>query len=160
MNFRNFFNNLKEPIYKDDLKRVLLNGILYAVLFGVLAGALQFFSEVYIGLTMGVFVFAIGYMIAKKINESFFTFHVWYPIISVLLFLLAFVIYNFTKLFFLLRNLHLAIQIFFSLSGLNYMFGFLNIFNYQNVDILYNIIDLIIFISSVGCAWQMVYRRR
>ena len=51
MNFRSFFNNLREPIYKDDLKRVLMNGFLYAVLFGVLAGALQFFSEVYIGLT-------------------------------------------------------------------------------------------------------------
>ena len=160
MRIKSFLNNMKEPIYKDDLKRVLINGSLYTILFGILAGAVQFFSEVYIGLTMGIFVFFIAYMIAKKINESFFTFHLLYPIISVLLFVVGFLIYNFTKLFFLFRNFQLVFQMIFSLAGLNYMFGFLNVMNYSGINILYCLIDLLIFFSSIGCAWQMVYRQK
>ncbi len=151
---------MKEPIYKDDLKRVLINGSIYALLIGVLSGALQFLAETYMHLSFGIFVLIIAYMVARKIKESFFTFHLSYPLFAVLFFLLGFICYNFTKILFVFRDLSLTLKFFFSLNGLNYIFPFLNIFNYQGIYILNNLIDLIIFISAIVMAWQFVFRQR
>ena len=151
---------MKEPIYKDDLKRVLLNGLLYSVVFGALFGALQFLTENYMGLSMGIFVFAISFLLARKISESFFTFHLWYPIITVCYFLLGYVIYNFTKIVFIFHDFQVGFKIFFSQLGLNFLFGFFNVFNYVGISALYNLLDLLIFVGSIITAWQIVYRRR
>lgn len=160
MNIRSLKNQLKEPIYKDDLKRVLLNGLLFTVLFSLLAGALQFFTETYLHLSMAIFIFLIAFMVGKKISESYFTFHIIYPCFAVLCFLIGYALYNFTKIFFIFRDFKIAADLFFSSVGLNYMFGFFNIATYTGINALYNIIDILIFVGSIITVWQIVWRHR
>ena len=41
-------NNRHEPIYKEDVKHVILNGLIAAILGGILGGALDYLFNVVI----------------------------------------------------------------------------------------------------------------
>ena len=57
---RRIINQFKQPIYKDDLNNVLLYCFVNAVMFGVLAGALQYFANLTLGLGFSILVYFIA----------------------------------------------------------------------------------------------------
>lgn len=158
---RRLINLFKEPIYKDDLKQALLYGSLHMVLFGILAGALQFFAQVYIGLGFSLLIYLLAYMIGKGIRDRIFTYHIWYSVIAVAFFLVGYIIYYISFYAFISHNVLFSIQYVLSWDGLRYLvFGFLNFKTYVGVNILYNILDLIILIFCILTAWRMPLSRK
>lgn len=158
---RKIINLLKEPIYKDDLHRVLLYGILNAVLFGVFAGALQFFANIYLGLGFSIVIYMIAYMIGKELRDRVFTYHILYSILGIVFFLIGYLFYNISYASFVLRDIVVAIQFVFSLDGLfGFAFRFLNIYSYVGINIFNNIMDIIILIFCFMTVWRMsTYRK-
>ena len=158
---RRIINLFKEPIYKDDLKRVLTYGTISMILFGALAGALQFFANAYIGLGFGLLIYLIAYMIGKEIRDRIFTYHILYSLLGVVFFFTGYVIYNITYYFFIVRDLGFAISYVLSLGGIKYLlFGFLNFKTYVGMDILYNIFDILIMVFCVLTVWRMPIARK
>ena len=158
---RRLINQFKEPIYKDDLKRVLIYCSISAVLFGVLAGALQYFANITMGLGFSIVIYMIAYMIGKELRDRVFTYHILYSVLGVIFFILGYLIYNVSFYAFLSRSVILALQIVFSFEGLFYIaFSFLNPLTYIKDNIINNILDLIIMIFCIMTVWRMsTYRK-
>lgn len=153
---RRLINLFKEPIYKDDLKRVLIYGSIAMLLFGILAGALQFFANMYLGIGFGLLIYLIAYMVGKEIKERIFTYHILYSVLAVVFFLIGYIIYNISYYVFVIRDLSFAIHYVLSWGGMKYLvFGFLNFQTYVGADIIYNILDLLIMIMCILTVWRM-----
>ena len=81
----NMFNKYewKQTIYKDDLINVIINGIVAAILGGILAGALDYlFSLLKIIISFGLVILA--YLIGYRVKKGYFSFHIIYPVLSIL----------------------------------------------------------------------------
>lgn len=153
---RRLINLFKEPIYKDDLKRVLIYGSIAMLLFGILAGALQFFANMYLGIGFGLLIYLIAYMVGKEIKERIFTYHILYSVLAVVFFLIGYIIYNISYYVFVIRDLSFAIHYVLSWGGMKYLvFGFLNFQTYVGADVIYNILDLLIMIMCILTVWRM-----
>lgn len=158
---RRLINQFKEPIYKDDLKRVLLYCSISAVLFGVLAGALQYFANITMGLGFSIVIYLIAYMIGRELRDRVFTYHILYSVLGVLFFILGYIIYNASFYAFIVKDVLFGIKMVFSFEGLIFnVFRFLNPLTYIGDAILNNILDLIIIIFCVMTVWRMsTYRK-
>ena len=158
---RRIINLFKEPIYKDDLKQVLMYGAINMSLFGALAGALQFFANMYLGIGFGLLIYLMAYMIGKEIRDRIYTYHILYSLLAVVFFLVGYVIYNISYYFFVVRDISFAISYVLSWGGIKYLlFGFLNFETYVGIDIFYNILDILIMIFCVSTVWRMPLARK
>jgi hypothetical protein len=158
---RRIINQFKEPIYKDDLKRVLMYCSLNAVLFGILAGALQFFANITIGIGFSLLVYFIAYMIGRELRDRVFTYHILYSVLGIVFFLVGYVFYNISYLTFITRDFFFSVKIIFSIDGfMGLVFPFLDIRTYFGQNILNNILDIFVFVFSVMTIWRMsTYRK-
>ena len=154
---RKLLNQFKEPIYKDDLKRVLLYCGISALLFGALAGALQYLAIITLGITTYIVIYLIAYMIGKELRDRVFTYHILYSILGILFFFVGYLIYYVSYASFIYKDILFAISYVFSPSGLLYLvFGFLDF----KTDIIGSILDIIILIFCVMTIWRMsIYRK-
>ena len=149
-------NNWKEPIDKYDLLYVILNGLISAILCGILAGSLNFL------LIMINMPFDIGYIILFmiipwRIKNSFENNHILYAVIGLIALFLGFLISSFT-----------TIVISYAVAGINPLFllgegslyfdiifePFLNIINAfgyltSTGDIAYGLLKVILSILSL-----------
>ena len=157
---RKLKNLLKEPIYKEDLKRVLLNGFLAMFFFSLLAGALQFVANIYLNLSFGILVYLFAFMIGKKTSESFFNYHILYSIISILFFILGYILYEITYYVFVFHNVGVVLQAIFSPNFFDFCMTFLNPKAYGGLNTLYRILDILIFGVSLFTAYQIPNRRK
>ncbi len=158
---RRLINLFKEPLYKDDFKRALLYGSLHMLLFGILAGALQFFALGFLNLMFSLLIYLVAYMIGKGISDKIFNYHILYSIISVVFFLIGYIIYYISFYSFVTHNVAFSISYVLSWDGLRYLvFGFLNFKSYVGIDILYNILDMLIFIFCILTAWRMPEQKK
>ena len=124
---RKIINQFKEPIYKDDLKRVLLYCTISALLFGTLAGALQYLAMTALQITTSIVIYLIAYMIGKELRDRVFTYHILYSVLGVLFFFLGYFTYCISYLLFIYKDISFALTYLFSYGGLiNFVFGFLN----------------------------------
>ena len=74
-------NNWKEHIYKDDLIAVLINGLVVAILSGIIAGGLDYlFSLANIRITFGLLI--IAFCIGYRTKKAYYTFHILYPVLA------------------------------------------------------------------------------
>ena len=90
-------NNWKEPIDKDDLLYVIINGLISAVLCGILAGALNYLlGMVNINLDLGFIVLLM--IIHWRIKNSFETNHILYAVIGLIALFIAFFISEYTTI--------------------------------------------------------------
>ena len=96
-------NNWKEPIYKDDLKNVILNGIVFSILGGVLAGTLDFLM-VLLNLSISFGLIILTYMVGVRIRKSYYTYHILYPVLGILFLTLGLFCSYFTNYFLLLKS--------------------------------------------------------
>ncbi len=158
---RRIINQFKQPIYKDDLKNVLLYCFINALLFGVLAGALQYFANITIGIGFSILVYLIAYMIGRELRDRVFTYHILYSVLGVVFFFIGYIIYNISYLTFALRDLEFSLRLMFSSNAfIGIVFPFLDIRTYYGANIFNNIIDIIIIIFSVMTLWNMSCYRK
>ena len=158
---RRIINLFKEPIYKDDLIKVLKYGFINMLIFSIFAGAIQFFLNAYLGIGFGLLVYLIAHMMGKTVKDNIFGYHILYPIILTLLFVIGLIIYNITFYSFAIHNISFGINYVLSWPGLSYIvFPYLNIKTYIGIDILYNLIDLLIVGYSVVTIWRFLEMRK
>ena len=154
---RKLLNQFKEPIYKDDLKRVLTYCGISAVLFGALAGALQYLAIITLNITTAIVIYLIAYMIGKELRDRVFTYHILYSVLGVLFFFLGYLIYYVSFASFIYKDILFALTYVFSPSGLlNLDFGFVDF----KTDIIGSILDILILIFCIMTIWRMsTYRK-
>lgn len=158
---RKLRNLLKEPIYKDDLKNVLLYGALNMVLFSVLAGALQFFANVYLGIGFSLLLYLIAYMIGKEIKERTYNYHILYSVLSTVFFMVGYIIYYISLYSFVTHSLSGGFQLIFSSGGFMYIvFPYLSFKTYVGANIVYNVLDILIMVFCILTAWNLPKRVR
>ena len=157
---RRIINQFKESIYKDDLKNVLIYCFISAVLFGTLAGALQYFANLTLGIGFGILIYFIAYMIGKELRDRVFTYHILYSVLGIVFFFIGYIIYNISYLTFVTRDLMFSIELVFSNRFLLLLFPFLDLKTYTGTNILYNVFDIIIIVFSISTIWKMsTYRK-
>ena len=153
---RRIINQFKEPIYKDDLKRVIIYCSLNAILFGVLAGALQFFANITIGIEFSLLIYLIAYMIGRELRDGVFTYHILYSVLGVVFFLIGYLFYKVSYLTFIIRDVIFSLKVIFSLDGfIGIVFPFLDIRSYLGGNLLNNILDIFVFVFSIMTIWRM-----
>ncbi len=111
---RRLGNKFKEPIYKDDLKYVLLYGfiafILVSVICGIIDGIIHCIFDIN-GTSFTIAIFFIPPMIAKRVRRAFFNYHILYSIYVILLSILAIYIYNVVEMhctiYYLVREINI-----------------------------------------------------
>ena len=157
---RRIINQFKQPIYKDDLNNVLLYCFVNALMFGVLAGALQYFANLTLGLGFSILVYFIAYMIGRELRDRVFTYHILYSVLGIIFFLIGYVFYNISYLTFVTRNLAFSLELIFSNGFIMLIFPFLDLRTYVGTGILNNLIDIIVMIFSIMTIWRMsTYRK-
>lgn len=147
MNYKSFFHQFKYPIYKDDVKLVIINGILTAIFFGFLLGFIDGFLAI-INFPLSICLFLIGGFVGRKIRKSYYTYHILFPVLAVVFTLLGYVFFCYGS--FVIINLYaskdflLVIKSFFIPQNL-----FLNlIYNLAPIGI-WGIIRLIFFVMTL-----------
>lgn len=89
-------NNWKEAIYKDDLKSVILNGIIFSILGGILAGALDYLTNMLnVPISFGLIIIVL--MVSSRIKKSFYTYHILYPVLGIVFLTLGLFVSYFTN---------------------------------------------------------------
>lgn len=158
---KRFINRFKETIYKDDLRRVLLNGFIQMLLFSILAGALQYFLGEFLSVSFGILVYLFAFMIGMKVRDSFFSYHILFPIISIIYFLIGYFIYYLALYTFLFHDIVLALSYLFNWDGISYIiFGFLNFKTYNDGRVIFNnIMDILIFVIGFYTAYIIPNRK-
>ena len=158
---RRLINQFKQPLYKDDLKRVLVYCFFNAVLFGALAGALQFIANITHGLGFSLLIYFIAYMIGRELRDRVFTYHILYSVLGVVFFIIGYLFYNISYMTFVIRDVFISLKLIFSPTGfIGFVFPFLDIRTYSGTNILNNILDIFIFIFSIMTIWRMSCYRK
>lgn len=148
--------NWQEPIYKKDLRNVILNGVVFAILAGILGGAFDFlFAYINVRLSIGLVIISI--LVGYRVNKSYFNFHILYPVLTIPFMILGLFISHFTYSLFLngMGNF------FYILADGNFYFSFLIspaselVFGIQYAstkDIMLGIVNILIYILAfVSC---------
>ncbi len=146
--------NWKETIYKKDLIAVIINGLLTALLVGMLAGALDFlFYKINFSLSIGLLL--LCYTIAYRVRKAYFNFHILYPVLAVIFLLFGIFVEMLTNYCFIYGSIT---QIFNILSSWNFYFnyltfpiyGFIRFYNTSQIAHLFGgILDLIFYVFSI-----------
>ena len=154
---RKLLNQFKETVYKEDLKRVLTYCSISAILFGVLAGALQYLAIITFNITTSIVIYLIAYMIGKELRDRVMTYHILYSILGVVFFFLGYIFYNVSYAAFIYKDIPFVLSYILSPNGfLNLAFGFVD-FKY---DVFGSILDIIIMIFCIMTVWRMsTYRK-
>lgn len=145
----------KEHIYKDDLKSVLINGFLIAIFVGILGGVCDYAMGL-INFSISISFILLYYFMSTRLKKAYFTYHILYPVLSLVFLTLGFMIADFTYLFIGIRDL----SAFYLFTSPYYYFYFITkpisniilFFNSGNsLDLILGIINLVIVI------WAYVY---
>lgn len=97
-------NNWLEPIYKNDVISVILNGLFSAILGGILAGVVDFlFNMINISISIGLII--ICYMIGNRMKKGYDNYHILYPTLSIIFMIIALIFTDFAFYFCLIPEL-------------------------------------------------------
>ncbi len=148
-------NKLKEPIHKPDLKRFLFEGLLGAIIFGSLMGAIDFFLMNSSFRMISLFTFVIYYVfMVNRLYKSFSFYHIIYSILGVFFIILGDYFMGVTQ--YLLYGFIVSNgQIIWELFNPVFHFQFLFIWTLNPLDIFLNILNILIYIYII----VMTYRR-
>lgn len=156
-------NNWLEPIYKNDLISVLLNGLFSAILGGILAGVVDFlFNMINISISIGLII--ICYMIGSRMKKGYDNYHILYPVLSILFMIIALIFSDFAFYFCLvpeLKTFSFFINWDFYLNVLigpiYYLILMFNKFDF--VFLVYGILNLVIYIYAFIICYRIVKGR-
>lgn len=141
-------NSWKEPIYKNDLINVILNGLIAGIFGGLLAGAIDYlFIMLNSYITFGLVILA--YLVGWRISKGYYSFHVLYPIISIACLTLGLA---FSFAMELLLSVQFNFQAFFQFLGTYVLSGFYMPFANPFIFIINgNIISFLLSVISLAC---------
>lgn len=84
-------NEWKKEIFKEDLKKVILIGLLMAILGGALSSVLDYsLNKIHITISFGVIIYAI--LIGIMIRRSYVNYHILYPVLGIVFMIVASII--------------------------------------------------------------------
>ena len=146
----------REPIYKDDLKSFLLNGFMYSILAGILAGALDtLFWMINFPLAFGLVI--ICFMLGSRLSKSYYTYHILYPTLSIVFMLIALLASDITSTCLIYRSASDIVRI---LSSGQFYLGvfFWPIINLIDIIKSFDMVNLLFLILDVGIyTWAFIY---
>lgn len=157
-------NNWKEKIYLDDLKSIIINGLLAAILGGVLAGLVDFlFVRILsVGISFGLLI--LFYFITGRMKKSYYNYHILYPVLSLVFMVIGLIFSEFSYYFCYFQSLHTFKLL---ISGSFYLDVLLSpVYNlivfFKTFDILalvYGIINLLVYIYAFVICYRTVKGR-
>ncbi len=139
MNFRRIKNEFKEEVYKEDLVKVIKNGLPTAILYAVLLGALNYICVYLFKINLPFTLIVLGYVISGAVAKSYYNKHILYPILAVVFLIVALFFFNISYAIAEFRD--------FSLLSTCFSVGFERTINYFNL--LYLITNPINFIINI-----------
>ncbi len=155
--------NWKQPIYKDDLINVLINGFLCAILGGLLAGCIDFlFGLISFPISFGLVI--ICYMIGLRMRKAYMSYHILYPTLSILFMIIALIFSRFAQYLCIFQSF----SVFKALISLDFYLSILmapvyNIIlyikNFEIYNLIIGIINIIIYIYAFVFCFRMVKGR-
>lgn len=91
-------NNWKEPINKEDLRYVLFNGILGALVAGAFGGAINYLvSLISSYIIIDLSFMALLIIVPWRVKKSFYENHILYAVLGVVFLFLGFFVAHFTE---------------------------------------------------------------
>ncbi len=92
--------NWKMPIYKDDVRNVVLYGLIYSILAGILAGSLDFlFGKLWrIPISFGLIVLSV--IIGTQVRRGYRSYHILYPVLTIVFMILGLIVSDFVYIFY------------------------------------------------------------
>lgn len=154
---RKFVNLWKMDIYPDDLKYVLINGILMTFFVGAFIGFLDALTYRSVQFTLILFILALGYIIGYRIAKSYFSYHILYATLAVVFTVMGFYISRVAFYVFLTGNLEILRLV----SNPALHFGFLLFWKWRIVSVLgmfYYLLDVLIFVFMCWLAYKNASR--
>ncbi len=150
-------SNWKEPIYKSDLRKVLLYGLLTAILVGILGGELDYaLYLVNFNISIGLILLAIA--VGIMIRRAYFNYHILYPVLSIPFLLVGLLFLHFTYYSFIFGDVLFTISQpyvylwYVEMPVLNLING---IKEPNTLYIIYGIFDIVIFAFSFWYCYRL-----
>lgn len=99
MFLRKIKNEFKEEIYKEDLISVITTSLISMILFSILLALINSVMILLFSMQSTLLLFVFGYLLAKRVRESYVNYHIIYPLISVGCFIIGLFIFNSVSVF-------------------------------------------------------------
>ncbi len=145
----------KKHIDKKDLMLVLRSSIFMSITGGLIIGAVDLVFVYFSGLTFTwLFLLILAHLIAKRVSQSYQSYHICFSLISMFFFLFSYYLMNVTMMtgfFFINDALELEVIKYF-LNPLPY-FRFLNPFS-SGFFQTENILDVVFFAVSIVYSYR------
>ena len=151
-----FKSQFKMPIHKDDLMPVISTGFFTALTGGIIIGAIHLLLSLYSPISLNwILLFIASSMMAKRIRQSYQTYHILYAMIGIFFYILTYYIMNITSYtgFYFIRGIS-ELALFQYLSNPLIYFQFLNPFTGYFLTVE-NLITLIFFF--IGAVYTYRY---
>jgi hypothetical protein len=145
--FRRLINKFKQEIYHDDLKRVLSNASISALLISILAGGLNFIFYNSLNYSLVIITLMIGFFVADRVKNSYYNYHILYSLFSMLFTFLGLIIAEYVMI-----GLNFGFNGTF-LYSIKYFFAQFNIFKKSFYE-FWNIINIVVYILSIFISYK------
>lgn len=156
--FKIFYNKLKEPIHKPDLRRFLLEGFLGAIVFGSMMGAINFILRNSAFSIISLFTFLIYYVFMfNRLYRSFSFYHIIYSILGVFFILLGdyFMGVSYNILFwFIVSEGQIIWQLFNPIIHFQFLFSW----TLNPLDIFLNLLNILIYVYIIVTTYRRMKR--
>lgn len=157
MNLRKLKNDFKKEIYKEDITKVIKQGLITTILFSILSGGISFIVSTLFGLDSFIFIFILGLVIAKNVRESYYSGHILYPVLSIVFLIFGIIIYETTKEV----TSNIVLNLFEMKNILNYFkYGFTEMIDLFNVVAyiknfsIYSLLKILITLYTIYTTFQ------
>lgn len=148
----------KQTIYKDDFLPVIGNGLLFAVIGGILAGLLDYLCQI-LGISISFGLIIISYFVGSRVNRSYYSYHILYPTLTIVFMLIGLLFSDLAYLLCMFRSLEVFLNIIKPMFLLNIVIS--PVTNVISSLLSLNILDLAISVFNlIMYAFAFIYAYR
>ena len=150
-----FKHEFSKPIHKDDLMPVLRSGIFMSLTGGLILGLVHFMFTYFFGFSIiWLLLLILSHLNATRIKQSYQTYHITYPLLSILFFILAYYVMNITMSFgiYIILNLLSSDVLLSILNPFQYFMFLLPITSYFFT--VNNIVQIVFFVIGIVYAYR------
>ena len=147
-------NNWKQTIYKDDIKAVIINGLLMAILGGILAGLVDYLLCIKLNSEFAIGLVIIAYLIIYKVKTAYFNYHILYPVLGMVFLLLGMYVAHITELLITFKDYEYYLEYIFKEPEFHFAFitryytDLKCSFEYNKIaDIFWSIFNIIVVVT-------------
>jgi hypothetical protein len=153
----------KQEIYKDDLLPVIGNGLLFAVIGGILAGLLDFLCNL-IGLNISFGLIIISYFVGSRVNKSYYSYHILYPTLTIIFMLIGLLFSDLSYLFCMFRSFDIFLNFIKPMFLLNILISPISnvirsLISFNILDLFINLFNLVVYIFAFIYAYRLAKGR-